>query len=288
MRILFVHGRDQQGKSSAQLLSEWGAALETGLQSAGVTLPKHLHRDMPFYGDTLIDFVDRANLPSGADLVSMGPSSDPAFDDFKRAFVEDLAGMAGITDDQIRARMPEQEVTEMGPQNWEWVQAIVAAIDDAFPGVSSAFLEAFIRDVFLYLDKGVVRQAIDAIVHNELTNEPTLVVAHSLGSVVAYNILRQEAAQRNILGFVTLGSPLGIKAINRKLRPLANPVANSWWNGYDSRDIVALNPLDGEHFPVSPPIAEFGGIHNQTSNRHGIAGYLDKAEVVSAIHGYLR
>jgi len=78
-----------------------------------------------------------------------------------------------------------------------------------------------------------------------------------------------------------------IKAINSKLGLLENPSENGWFNAYDERDIVALNPLDREHFPVDPYVKNFNEVDNQTDNRHGIVGYLNSKEVASQVAQYL-
>lgn len=81
-----------------------------------------------------------------------------------------------------------------------------------------------------------------------------------------------------------MGSPLGIHAIRNAFTPIKNPVGDKgWYNAFDAHDIVALNPLDIDNFDVDPAIANNGAVHNWTKNRHGIAGYLDDANVARTI-----
>jgi hypothetical protein len=83
---------------------------------------------------------------------------------------------------------------------------------------------------------------------------------------------------------VTVGSPLAVTAIKRALRPIQHPACVSrWYNAMDSRDVVALYPLDSGHFDVSPGIENKTDVHNQTSNRHGISGYLNDKDVARNI-----
>jgi hypothetical protein len=104
--------------------------------------------------------------------------------------------------------------------------------------------------------------------------------------VVAYNVL--GAAGRKIPLYVTVGSPLGIRAIRRTLGTIVNPCGTKgWYNAYDSHDVVALYPLDRDNFDVTPAITNNGSVQNWTDNRHGIIGYLDDAEVAKAIHSRL-
>jgi hypothetical protein len=50
---------------------------------------------------------------------------------------------------------------------------------------------------------------------------------------------------------ITVGSPLGIRAVRDQFRPLRYPPVDGWYNAFDPRDVVALYPLDGENFPFN-------------------------------------
>lgn len=56
-----------------------------------------------------------------------------------------------------------------------------------------------------------------------------------------------------------------------------------WLNGYDERDVVALFPLDADNFDVTPAIENINDLRNQTDNRHGISGYLDKPGIAGPV-----
>ena len=58
----------------------------------------------------------------------------------------------------------------------------------------------------------------------------------------------------------------------------------------DNRDVVALHPLDTSNLPIypeNPAIENKTDVRNRTDNRHGIAGYLDDAEVARRIYNAL-
>jgi hypothetical protein len=94
-------------------------------------------------------------------------------------------------------------------------------------------------------------------------------VGHSLGTVVAYNVLRSG---RKVPLYVTVGSPLGIRATRKTLSPIENPIGNKgWYNAYDGRDVVALYPLDMNNFDV-PTITNNGGV--QRRRQDGSFGIL--------------
>ena len=121
-----------------------------------------------------------------------------------------------------------------------------------------------------------------------MTEELTVVVSHSLGTVVAYSVLGSDPRRLKVPLFVTVGSPLGVRAIRDQLRPLRYPsLVDGWYNAFDTRDVVALYPLDGTNFPVVPSIENNSAVKNHTDNRHGIDGYLDDPAVAKRIIGTL-
>ena len=151
-------------------------------------------------------------------------------------------------------------------------------------GISQSTIEAVIRDVYLYTTRAGVRDAIDSIIRPFLNETPCVVIGHSLGSVVAYNVLRNDPRPLKVQSYVTVGSPLAIRAIRDQLRPIGFPApAKAWYNAYDPKDVVALYPLDGTNFPVNPAVENYGHVRNTTDNRHGIIGYLDDADVAQHV-----
>jgi hypothetical protein len=278
-----VHGRGQAGLKRADLQAAWVKALAEGAQALGKVVPADIEVAFPYYGDVLENFVKRSNLPLTADVVARGGQPNDDFLAFEADVAQSLRAQAGITDDQVLSEYGNNP-RPRGPLNWEWVQAILRAIDKHGGGLSSDAIEQFTRDVYLYTTVQTVRDAVDAIVRVQLTDKPTIVVAHSLGSVVAYNVLRADTQALNVSLFTTIGSPLGIRAIRDQLVPLAFPAhVRAWYNAYDTRDVVALFPLDHDNFPVSPPIENYQGIRNQTDNRHGISGYLNDKHVAGKL-----
>ena len=60
--------------------------------------------------------------------------------------------------------------------------------------------------------------------------------------------------------------------------------AEKWFNAMDDRDVVALYPLDSEHFDVDPAIENKTDVDNFTENRHSIDGYLSDPVVAKRIY----
>ncbi|MDQ3724316.1 MAG: alpha/beta hydrolase [Actinomycetota bacterium] len=283
--LVFIHGRAQQRKDPAALKQSWIKAWSEGLAKSDLSLPVDetaIH--FPFYGDTLDGLVKGGPAP---DVIIMGDEAPPEERQFLASVLEEAREQRGLTDAEVLA-LAETEIVELGPQNWWWVRAIVKALDEHLPGASGATLAAVTFDVYHYLRNPGVRDEIEAGVRAAIPDDAeTIVVGHSLGSVIGYNLLRREGADNGwkVPLYVTLGSPLAVTAIRKALQPLRSPTCvGAWFNAMDLNDIVSLYPLEPPRFGLQPPIENKTNVKNHTANQHGIAGYLDDPEVASRIH----
>jgi hypothetical protein len=283
VRLVLVHGRSQQGLDPVELQSIWLETLRRGAAKINRRLPDRLEVAFPYYGDKLDELTRGSDVPLTNDIQARGNPVDDDFLKFQAAVAEAMRVRAGITDAQVQDEFGSN-ATERGPQNWAWVQAIIRAIDRNAGGASQSAIEQLMRDVYLYTTRAGVRDEIDRIVGPALNETPCVVIGHSLGSVVAYNVLRTDRRALKVQAYVTVGSPLAIRAIRDQLRPIAFPaVAKAWYNAFDPRDVVALYPLDAANFPVNPAVENYGRVRNATDNRHGIIGYLDDADVAKHV-----
>ena len=296
-RLVLIHGRSQQNKDSVALKCEWLGALAEGLSKSGLSLPiPESEVRFPYYGDTLSQMVDGQSASESADVIVRGAGASDDEARFTKAVFEEIRQQSGITLEQL-AQLTSGYVVEKGPLNWEWVQGILKAIDRFVPFGSGASIALATRDVYQYLKNPAIMDEIDQGVSQAFApGVETVVVSHSLGTVVAYNILRREGVARGwkVPLFVTVGCPLGVTEIKKTMRtigPLRCPeCAQGWFNAMDERDVVALYPLDNKVFPLDPAqpaIENKTDVRNQTDNRHGISGYLGDPEVARRIHAAL-
>ncbi len=282
-RLLLVHGRAQEGKDPVKLQQEWVAALNRGAAKFGSALAPRVEVAFPFYGDLLDAYAREMDIPLTSQVQARGEQNDE-FLKFQYEVADSVRQAAGIPEEKVNAEF-DGPVQERGPLNWKWVQAVLRAIDKNARGMNQASLELFTRDVFLYVTRAGVRDSIDRLVAAKLTEEPTVVVGHSLGSVVTYSVLVNDRRALQVPLYVTVGSPLGVRAIRDRLRPIRypQPAVSSWYNAFDPRDVVALYPLDSANFPVTPAIENKNDVDNYTDNRHGIVAYLDDRAVAQRI-----
>jgi hypothetical protein len=289
-KLVFVHGRSQQHKDASALKQEWLDALHAGFRAAGIDAeidPADVA--FPYYGDTLAQLAE--NTSAAASDVIIAGAGDAGEDErqFVGAVVAETVAKTGLSDADIAAEA-DAETIEKGPLNWPWVLAALRALDRRVPGASSASVALATHDVYMYLRNAGIQRVIDrGVVAAIKGGQETVVVAHSLGTVVAYNVLsRGPSAQWSVPSLLTLGSPLGVRAIVDRLAPITYPAGiGAWFNAFDVADTVALFPLDSAHFPVTPAVENYAGVHNPTPNRHGISGYLGDPVVARRIHSAL-
>jgi hypothetical protein len=279
-RLVLVHGRSQGESSSEQLREEWLNALNRGLAAANRE-PLHLSTDIrvPFYGKLLDQLV--ASLPAPGEVAAMGAAGK--VNRFEGELVLELAARAGIKDDEIADEVQDEAVPR-GPENWAWVHAAGRLLSRRVPGLGEALLSRLVPDVRAYLTLAHITDAVNECVSAELDATPAVVVGHSLGSIVAYAVLTQRGGAVTVPLFATVGSPLGIDVVKKKLAPpLGRPSGvTRWLNAADKRDPVALYPRLGKDvFPAD--IENLDDLRNPDDNPHGIDGYLSDPRVALRI-----
>ncbi len=187
MRLVFVHGMRQEGKLAADLEKNWEDALISAWRSHGLSKPTYT-LEMPFYGDLLNQLVEEVR-GSSVGIVSRGDGGPGTFTTFELDLIREMGAKEGVTDADIKAELG-QEVVARGFANWEWVQAIARILERNIPNLSHIGL-SFVRQVDGYLTRPHIRAAVDNMVRPSLLRGPTVVVAHSLGTIVAYRLLRE-------------------------------------------------------------------------------------------------
>jgi hypothetical protein len=278
-RIVMVHGRAQEGKSSAELAKEWLPGLVEG--TGGAFNPDKHEVVFPFYGDVLGGYVT-AMKAGPQDILNRGPADATpltAAEQLQIEILRDLIGDAAekglIREADVKALAPDPQVMDRGVTDWG-ITHLLAKVASLIPGAQDAAFALALRDVSIYLTVAQAKRDVDTIVAHAIQT-PCVVVAHSLGCVVAYDVLRKRAGEAsNVPLLVTLGSPLGVPAIRDTLKPTTWPKGlGSWFNARDSRDIVATYGMDPSVFvPGSGTIDNAAPVFNNGADSHSIAGYL--------------
>ncbi|HIF9166854.1 TPA: hypothetical protein ACX6PM_003843 [Photobacterium damselae] len=157
--------------------------------------------------------------------------------------------------------------------------------------LSKPLLRYWLTDVYRYfhepafafkIEKPLIR-LLKQYRHHSIT-----LISHSLGTVIAYNVLLKLAAQRTtqditIDKWITLGSPLGLASVKAQLKrnlkgSLAVPENVSAWHNYsDKRDIVCIDGDLADDFAKNNSgvrVQDFQVVNAYPGNPHKSYGYL--------------
>ncbi|MFJ1749930.1 hypothetical protein ACIOJD_27340 [Streptomyces sp. NPDC088116] len=275
-RIVFVHGIAQEVKGPETLLADWYPALSDGLALAGDT---HVARDevsMAFYGDLFRPVGHRGLGPPELDAsdVRDGLERELLLQWWESASEQEtcVAGLGA----SARLRTPHL------------VQRALDALSHSsfFAGLSERMMISSARQVRRYFTEPDVRTGIQDRIARRVTRETEVIVAHSLGTVAAYEALHALPGCPD-LTLVTLGSPLAVRNLIFE-RLIPRPVngharwpapVKRWTNIADRGDVVALAKelasLFGERVRDLP-------IHNG-AKAHDVRPYLTARETGQAV-----
>ncbi|MGK7927892.1 MAG: esterase/lipase family protein [Spirulina sp.] len=247
-----------------------------------------LHDDENFFFDPLYNSQPYVEAKSGA----LKEYRDSWLDDLQRKSLEIL----GSSVDSFRLRF------EVGV-------------------LSTPILSNFLRDLHFYYDsdrKIHNRQNESELVRIVLRNElkqaireyrdrKIAIVAHSMGSIIAYDTLRdlgQSDRDLKVSHLITIGSPLGLPYVKSKIvkergydPQLRTPsiVTESWVNYADKRDVVAFDVHLGDDYGanqlgvqvVDDAIANDYILPDGGNNYHKSYGYLRTPEFSRHMQAFL-
>ncbi|SCX22710.1 hypothetical protein DSM25558_3200 [Agrobacterium sp. DSM 25558] len=286
MKVVMIHGINQQDSTQVQLLKKWKDLVHG---KAPGLFDKH-DLSMAYYGTTLSDWT------KGSAAIKMGPHDihfDPGNNaelDFLVAALEEAARKNKISEQAIAAAADEaadHEAVPMGTWLGRRLVGLVRALEKISPAKGAVVLKV-IKQAHTYLAAPGAGPAVDALVKPHLTGKEVVIISHSLGTVIAFKLLREMAATgTRVPLFITMGSPLGLESVQSKLGPsFEKPaIVSRWENFYDPADFVSLGKeLKSE---LDTDIIDDGTVDNTTSNAHGISGYLPHSKVVAALKSIL-
>lgn len=292
-KLVFVHGINQEGKSSESLTDEWSEHLDAALAALGYAGP--IDPAVPFYGDRLYQLTNGDDM----DHVSPQGTRDGADADDKEAeFLAKSLAEIVAADPRVDAGDVAQEaarenvdlVTAQGFPMHRRINAVVRVIERISP-LHGEWVLKLLRQANTYLKQPGAADEIEAVVAPHLAQGPAVIVAHSLGTIVSYRILRRMALEGrplNVPLFVTVGSPLSLMTVRRALGPAwtrPDGVAR-WLNAYDPDDFISLGQgLTPKMF--TGDIENVGDVTNLPKNAHAIDGYLRDPRVAEAIRDAL-
>ncbi|UKY53734.1 antibiotic ABC transporter ATP-binding protein [Streptomyces inhibens] len=289
-KVVFVHGVGKQYLSEDSLARDLVPELRGGVRLARAPVPEPEDVAIAFYGDLFRPRGGRAGPSESFD------ASDVESDE-EYALLMEWWAQAARTDPGVPA---PDESGGRGPagragsqlMRLQLVRAALDALTGAqfLTGMLDRVLISDLKQLVGYLTDDDIRERAKARLAARITPETRVVVAHSLGSVIAYETLCDETLStgRDVHMLVTLGSPLGMRGlVLPRLRP--EPAAGGlarwpralrrWTNIADATDIVAvvreLRPAFGSRVTDVT-------VHNG-SHMHEATRYLTAVETGRAI-----
>jgi hypothetical protein len=226
--LVLVHGMGAQGSSRPEHLEIWRAALAKGLSNvrAGTIYPA---LEFVFYGHLYND-----GKGDDGPLLQISDLSSGFEQDFAVAMAESLS------DDDPAAAPDKLDV----PGGVQWGIRLLER-HRFMDGVQTKIIR-YIKQVNRYLTDAAFKREVWAEMSAAMATQPRAVIAHSLGTVVAYDWLRSNP-NKSAASLITLGSPLGFRGIRKQLHrsldrspaPRPNGVT-TWLNVAAKKDPVAL------------------------------------------------
>jgi hypothetical protein len=188
-----------------------------------------------------------------------------------------------------------------------------------FEGVSDRIIHSYFSDLEAYysgkhLLKDNFKRSARVIICERLRSvlkehksDDIMLLCHSMGTIIAYDVLTDKPDSVPVNTLVTIGSPLGLPVIvsrifaeqkkkNLALKVLKTPnsVRTAWFNISDIKDIVALDHTLADDYQPNKHgvLAHDINVYNDYEvsnerNPHKIYGYLRTEEVAKIIKTFL-
>ena len=293
--IIGIHGLGN--KPQKNLLEKWWiSAIEEGFKLAGIKAPKF-----------------KLELVYWADLIYEQPESLEIIDKKDPYFLEEPYTLSP----HPKAPEKDQSFRKKMLQFIESQLEKVFLNDDLslnYKGVNDIIMHRYFKELEMYYSNTGKQKTLKANTRRRLVNmlekykfDDILLIGHSMGSIIAYDVLQFELKRQKIHTFVTMGSPLGLPLIRaniakemkknyEKFTPTTpDCISRTWLNFADLEDKVALNfDLSNDFAPNSKGIfpIDFEIINDYESrgvkNPHKSFGYLRNPEFIQQLDLFLK
>lgn len=264
--IVGIHGVGWHDSSRDDMLESWRGHLARGLKDVRSARHSDFTLEAAFYGS-------RYNVVPCKKGVALDHELAEGFE------VDFLTEMTEAVDDT--GQLTDRKMYLPGSVQW-----LVRRLESTsfFTNAGQYALIRFIKQVGRYFADAELRMAAQEEFLKAVGSGANVVVAHSLGSVIAYDVLREEpSVKMNTL--ITVGSPLGLRVIRERLgvgldkagqRPAG---VGRWVNVAASEDAVATVKTLGDHYVD----VEDKQIRNSRIKAHAAVRYLAAVPTSEAI-----
>jgi hypothetical protein len=274
-RVILVHGVGYEFSGERVFSRASAPALLDGLALAGTVLDEAAI-GAASYGDL---FRPAGTMAGGPPPLRVSDLDGTTEGELLVSWWEEAAR----TDDRVMP--PGVETRARAPHALQ--RALYALSQSSFfAGIAERALIWDLKQVTRYFNESAIRDAVKQRIIAKVDSDTKVVVAHSLGSVAAYEALCAKP-ELPVTTLVTLGSPLGIpNLVFDRLHP--TPVAGkgvwpggvqNWINIADRGDVVALEKrLSARFSDRVRDVLVYNGSH-----AHDCSRYLTAKETGAAI-----
>ncbi len=188
-----------------------------------------------------------------------------------------------------------------------------------YKSITDSIIRRHFKDLEMYYSSGCVGEkhkgklARDVIRDDlrrillKFKDSDILLLSHSMGTIISYDVLMEQKSDIRIGTFVTMGSPLGLPVImsrfaqqqrgsESEVKPVTTPpnVLRRWFNLSDLEDRVAFNYDLGDDYAPNAigVVAEDMIVYNDYEvngkpNHHKVYGYLRTKELAEILDDFL-
>ncbi len=299
-QIVLIHGIGQQASTVEEQEAAWLPSLVKGVLASGhpnaaaaaARMAAATGHDCPslarmaFYGDLF--------LPT--DTQGEEAPASPEAEALAEVLAAALLAHAAVSDDPRLAAEAANAVRQADP-DYGGVQGLgartrgVAAVLDGNAWLTARIFGTLqkawpdLLQVTRYLTEDDLRAAAQARVTALLCEDTKVIIGHSLGSVVAWEVC--QALDQPLPVLVTLGSPLGLdNVVYPRLRPQPPTwprLVHRWINVAHPDDVVAVEPDLGPLFPGPEGLTIESHTPPSKHEHHAAAGYLEELATGRAV-----
>jgi hypothetical protein len=233
VHLVITHGRSHEFNIPALTQRPLEEAIRWGLERVGSPAFAVIPISLAFYGDHWRP--DAGMRALDVDAATSAPT------ELQQQVARDILGATG----GVAEVEPAMRGIGLDTLNG------LATVLDQHLHLGDLLVRLFLDDVESYFGNDRLRSlALDRVEEAvQATGDDVILLGHSLGSVVTYDLLRERAGLP-VRALITLGSPLGLPTVRRRLISRRFPDAvERWVNVFDPRDLVTGREKLREHFP---------------------------------------
>jgi hypothetical protein len=294
--IIGIHGLSNK-PAEATLKNWWLAAINDGLKGVGGAPIAAAQFKMAYWANLQYENPDHSPEPYTAPDTDVIDSDRSKIIAIGREFFADVIGKFG----DLKRQLTDSQRIE---------------------GIRNAVREKVVRDLADYYDdesrirftgragqqtRAAIRSVLQELIEQHGDDE-IMVIGHSMGSVVAYDVLRNlRDTGIRIAHLITIGSPLGLSAVKQKIRAewdraekqprVPEVLTDSWHNFGDPKDLVCSDlSVADEYLPAVIVNAKDTVVFNGycypvgdevKHNHHKSYGYLRTPQMAGCVRLFL-